>query len=170
MASQAAPPAGAQPPQDAPLPPLIPTDYCDVPNQRFYAVCRRKLDVFIDDADGPFRLQLALFVVQQSYKVFQFLESYLPAPGVESSSRPWLLFKWGIIDAFTIAILLPTLRIPQLQWNRSQLSLLIISLWLLNWLLVGGWKASALLTVAGGFVPDSLQSQLGSDFFHMQRG
>lgn len=107
----------------------------------------------------PPPLQISLLALQQSYKLFQFLESYVP-PNNAPAQRYSLLVKWAIYDIVTICIVIPHLRIPRLEWPAKNRAILIAILLSLNWVVAGDWKLLSLLKATSILLPSSLTSGL----------
>ena len=111
-------------------------------------------------------LQTSLLALQQSYKLFQFIEAYIPSSAASTStaslifssqSRTSLLWKWALYDAVTLGLILPNLRIPRLEWRGRARVLLVLAMLLLSWILLGDWKIVNLFSVLGLMLPTSLR-------------
>jgi hypothetical protein len=142
--------------------PLIPVEYCDTVNQRWYAVSQSSTFVVLAAADLPYVLQVSLFALQQSYKAWQFMESYIITDNNTSitsgsaSSRSLLLLKWTVYDIITLYFILPRLRIPRLSFIETRVRLaLVAALLFINWLCIGDWKLINALGLLTFFLPTS---------------
>lgn len=99
-------------------PPLISSNFCDLPTQRLYLVSG--------------------FVVIQAYKLIRFIDLHWSGSIDQSKNTLWIY--WSLIDCALIGIIIPSLRIPRLRFKSFFQKSLILSLFLLsNWLLIGNW-------------------------------
>lgn len=98
------------------------------------------------------------FVLLQSFKLWQCIDTFFFTDDVVPAGSPWLMFKWCAIDAVLIAYAIPRLRLPKLDWPPISRAVLLVPLLLCNWIFFSAsawqWLASIPTVLFGGILPD----------------